>query len=231
MKKIILALLITLLAFVSCKKSDSTTPASSGSPVSVTVNSLTNKATAGDQIAFAVNLHSSNNLTTVVVTQSIAGGTATQVNKYDITSKNLSTYADTETYTAPSGVTGPVTYTWTVTDNKNNTTTKTTTITVISPVSVAVNPSTKQANGGDQLTFLVSMSSNNNLAKIVLTQSINGGAATQVNMYDISSKSATTFSYTEVYTVPSGASRPITLTWTISDSKGNNNTATATITQ
>jgi hypothetical protein len=225
MKKVVLLLLIVPVAFFSCKKSDS---ASSGSPV-VTVTPSATKAFGGSQISFAVKMISNNNLTTVVVTQSVGGGTATQAYKYDLTSKNLTTYADTEKYTAPGGVTGPVTFTWTVTDSKNKTSTATATITVSSPVSVAVSPATVHAKAGDQLSFVVDMNSTNNLGNIVLTQAMAGGAVTQIYNFNISSKNATTFSLTSPYTVPSGSTFPITLTWIVTDSKANTNTATATI--
>lgn len=230
MKKIILSLLIVPVAFLSCKKSGSTSSAPPTS-LSIKINPSSTNAIAGSQIPFVVKISSNNALTAIVVMQSIGSGAATQAFKNDITSKSLTTYLDTENYTVPTGVTGPVTLTWTVTDSKNNTATATATITVSPPVSVRVDPTTTHANGGDQLTFVVNMSSNNTLSTVLVTQSIAGGTAAQLNKYDISSKNATTFSYTESYVVPSNVQRPIVLTWTVTDSRANTNTTTATINQ
>jgi phage FluMu gp28-like protein len=231
MKKIILLLLIA--SVVSCKKSDTSTPAAgpvsgSGSTFSLTVNPSANRAKAGDQVTFGVNVASSNTLTTIVVMQSVNGAAPTQVNSHDITSKNQTTYSYTENYTVPTGVTGRVAVSWIASDSKGKTVTTEDTITISSPVSVTVTPPTRQVNAGDDASFRVDMSSSDDLSKIVVMQT-SGGSTNEFNEYTIP-KGKTTYSYIEEYPVPTGSSSPITLTWIVTDSKNNTNSAMATLT-
>lgn len=226
-KKIILALLIVPVAFVSCKKTDSNpAPASaSGPPLSIQVNPTTKKANAGDQIPFLINVSGSNNLTTIIVTQSLGGSTATQVNKYDITSKSVNTYSYTENYTVPESVTGTITLAWTVTDSKNNTATTSDTITVSSPLSVIVTPASQNANPGDNIHFTVAISGTNTLKDISVNQEL-GGNITQITHNTLTGTSET---ITQDYTVPN-TNGTVKISFIVTDVKGNSQTATSVIT-
>jgi hypothetical protein len=102
---------------------------------------------------------------------------------------------------------------------------KPTDVTPGSPITVTVTPSTTTAVGGDSLTFAVSITDNNTLKDVVVTQSLGGGTPSQIASIQLSGKS---WSFNQGYKVPFGFVGAIVLTFTVDDAS-NTQTATATI--
>jgi hypothetical protein len=95
------------------------------------------------------------------------------------------------------------------------------------PITVSVTPSnTTSANPGDKITFVVAINSTNTLKDITITQDL-GGNVTQVAHNTITS--GTTASIQQDYIVPP-TSGTVKVNFVVTDTKGNSQTATATIT-
>jgi hypothetical protein len=116
-------LFITTVVLSACQKTD--TPPG-GNPISITVSPMTTTAKAGDSVVFNVNISDNNTLKDVVVSQSLGGGTESQLASYSLTGK---TYSFTYAYHVPSGFTGDIKIKFLV-DDASNTNSATATITV-----------------------------------------------------------------------------------------------------
>ena len=130
MKKMRLFFLLIVSASImaACSKTD--TPPNS-SPIAVTLSPTTATANGGDSVGITCTITDDNNLKDVVISQTLAGGSPTQLESYTLSGKSKQfTYY----YHVPTGVTGTIVITFTV-DDASNTQTATTTITVGSSVS------------------------------------------------------------------------------------------------
>ncbi len=94
-------------------------------------------------------------------------------------------------------------------------------------VAASISPHDTSAIYGDSINFTVVTSSSNTLSTATFTQSINGGAATQVG--SIITLTNLTERVKIKYHVPVGTPGKIKLTCTVADSKGNSDTTSAII--
>jgi len=96
------------------------------------------------------------------------------------------------------------------------------------PISITLNPTTANVAAGDSVTINCSITDNNNLKDVVISESTGGGSSAQLASYTISGKS---YSFPYTYHVPNGlaSGTKIVITFLVDDNS-TNNTATTTIT-
>jgi len=96
-----------------------------------------------------------------------------------------------------------------------------------SPIAVTLNPTTKTVNAGDSLSIACTITDQNNLKDVVISEVIGTGSSAQLQSYTISGKS---YQFNYVYHVPAVTSgTQIVITFTVDDAS-NTQTATTTIT-
>jgi hypothetical protein len=95
-----------------------------------------------------------------------------------------------------------------------------------SPIAVTLTPSTANANPGDSVVINCTITDQNTLKDVVITETLPGGSPSQLQSYSLSGKSYQ-FSYT--YHVPAVSAGNIVVTFTVDDAS-NTQTATTTIT-
>jgi len=95
-----------------------------------------------------------------------------------------------------------------------------------SPIAVTLTPTAVTANGGDSVGIACTITDQNTLKDVVISESLNGGTSAQLASYSLSGKS---YQFTYYYHVPAGVTGSIVITFTVDDAS-NTQTATSTIT-
>src|ERR1017187_4334634 len=95
-----------------------------------------------------------------------------------------------------------------------------------SPIAITLNPTSATAKGGDSVSISVTITDQNTLKDVVISETLPGGSPSQLASYSLSGKS---YQFTYVYHVPAIAPGNIVVTFTVDDAS-NTQTATTTVT-
>jgi hypothetical protein len=94
------------------------------------------------------------------------------------------------------------------------------------PISITVTPMTATAKGGDSVYYSISITDNNTLKDVVISETQGGGTEAQLASYSLTGKS---YSFNYAYHVPVGFTGDIKIKFLVDDAS-NTNSVTATVT-